>query len=217
MSRDRHVQDSTDEHSSDSPHGSCCVDEQPSVLDATPSVRLELPPIVTGPIPPISVPEFPAIPPLSTIKSIAGSGCTCGFDCTCPGCIEHRTPRHAEKHHKDCSEGCGHCVDRTAGIELPGQDASSYGGTLVDSFFARAAALPNPPPNRRSELDPGDITVYPCELFLGSSTEADGRGVAFGLVKIPKLCCRGQCSCPAGGCQCGPSCDGCDGTPSWCV
>lgn len=210
MFRDLPAQNSASKHTSDPPPVSCCADERPSVLDAAPSAHLELPPILVGPIPSTSLPEFPTIPPLSTITSIAGSGCTCGFNCTCPGCVEHRTARYAEKHHKDCREGCNHCVDRTAGIELPGQDTSSRDGSLVDIFFARAAALPNPPSNRRSELDPGHITVYPCELFSGPSTEADGRGVAFGLVKIPKLeCCHGQCSCPADGCQCGQSCDGC--------
>ncbi|KAF8446355.1 copper fist DNA binding domain-containing protein [Boletus edulis BED1] len=205
MSCGRPAQDSTSEHSSDPPTPSCCPDEllRP---DAVTSTCLELPPILE-PVLSTSVPEFP-IPPLSTIKSIAGSGCTCGFNCTCPGCIEHRTLRHTEKHHKDCDEGCNHCVDRTAGIELPDQDASSRDVSLVDAFFARAAALPNPPFNRRTELDPGDITVYPCELF-GSSTETDERGVAFGLVKVPRLeCCRGQCHCPADGCQCGQSCSG---------
>ena len=213
MFRDRPMQDSASEHSSDPPPAPCCAEER---ADIVPSARLELPPILLGPILSASVPEFPIIPPLSTIKSTAKSGCTCSFNCTCPGCVEHRTLRHVEKHHKDCGEGCGHCVDRTAGIELPSQDTSSHDGNLVDTFFARAAALPNPPPNRRTELDPGDITMYPCDLFLGSSTEADERGVAFGLVKVPKLeCCRGQCGCPPGGCQCGQFCGGCcDGTLS---
>lgn len=214
MFRDRPMQASASEHSSDPPLGSCCADERLSVPDTVPA-RLELPPIL-GPILSASVPDFPTIPPPSTIKPTTRSGCTCSFSCTCPGCVEHRTLRHVEKHHKDCSEGCGHCVDRTSGIELPDQDTSGHDGTLVDNFFTRAAALPNPPSNRRTELDPGDITVYPYDLFSGSSTEADERGVAFGLVKVPKLeCCRGQCGCPAGGCQCGQSCGGgCDGTPS---
>lgn len=215
MFRGRPVQDSTSEHTSDPPPVSCCTDELPSALDTVPSARLELPPILLEPILPVSVPDFPIIPPLSTIKSIAGSGCTCGFNCTCPGCVEHRTLRYAEKHHKDCSEGCSHCVDHTAGIGLPHQDTSSHDRNPMDAFFARAAALPNPPSNRRTELDPGDITVYPWELFSGSSTRADERDVAFGLVKVPRLeCCRGQCGCPASGCQCGQSCRGCcDGTP----
>lgn len=214
MFRGQPLQDSAFEHSSDPPPESCCGDERPNVPDIT-SARLELPPILLEPIPPASVPDFPTIPPLSTIKSIAGSGCTCGFNCTCPGCVEHRTSRHAETHHKDCREGCNHCVDRTAGIELPDQSTPSLDGSLVDAFFARAAALPNPPPNRRTELDPRDVTVYPSELFSASSVEADERGVAFGLVKLPKLeCCRGQCGCPVDGCPCAQSCSGCCGTPS---
>lgn len=208
MFRCRPVQESAAKHSSDPPPGPCCADEQPSGSHV-PSARLELPPIVAGPISSASVPDFPTIPPLSTIKSIAGSGCTCGFNCTCPGCVEHRTLRYAEKHHKDCSEGCGHCVDQTAGIELPGQDTSAHGGNLVDIFFARAATLPNPPLNRRTELDSRDITV-PYERLAGSSTETDGRDVAIGPVKVPNLeSCRGQCGCLADVSQCGQSRGGC--------
>lgn len=186
MFRDRPVEDSAAKHYSDPPLGFCYADERSSGSPLVPSASLELPPILAGPIPAASVPNFPTIPPLSTIKSIAGSGCTCGFKCTCPGCVEHRTLRYAEKHHKDCSEGCSHCVDQTAGIELPDQNASPHCGNLVDIFFARAAALPNPPLNRRTELDPpaGDITAYPCERCAGSSTEADGRDV---VIRVPKV------------------------------
>ncbi|KAG9314715.1 hypothetical protein JVU11DRAFT_5524 [Chiua virens] len=215
MSRDRPLQDSISEHSSDPPAESCCGGGRPSMAlpDALPAARFELPPILVGPSPSSSIPDFPTIPPLSTIKSIAGSGCTCGLNCTCPGCVEHRTIRHVEKHHKDCSEGCTHCVDHTAGIELPGQDSSTNqaGSSLVDAFFARAAALPNPPLNRRTELGPGDVTVYSHERFGGP--DADGRGPSvFGLAQAPKLtCCRGNCGCPTDRCQCGRSYGGCCG------
>ncbi|KAF9234975.1 hypothetical protein BU15DRAFT_65271 [Melanogaster broomeanus] len=168
----------------------------------TPPQHLELPPILPGSISSSgTVPYFSVIPPLSTIKSIAGSGCTCGFRCMCPGCIEHRGPEHAQADHKDCSDGCAHCVDHTGGVELPGQDTSVGGGSLVEMFFARAASLPNPPLNRRMGMDPGDVTVYPSDLFSGSSMETDDRSAAFGLVNIPKLeCCRGQCGCASEGC-----------------
>ena len=58
-----------------------------------------LPPILSvpfsDPTTPPPPPVFPAIPPLSSIVELAGSGCTCGFDCNCPGCTEHRGPEHA--------------------------------------------------------------------------------------------------------------------------
>ncbi|KAF9229737.1 copper-fist-domain-containing protein [Gyrodon lividus] len=189
----------------DSPSRSC-MNEGPAVNIAMPPQHLELPPILAGSATsPGTVPDFPVIPPLSTIKSIAGSGCTCGLRCTCPGCIEHRGLEHAQKDHKDCSDGCGHCVDHTAGIGLPGEDTSS-GGSLVDIISAYTASLPNPPHNRRMSMNPGDVTGYPSELFLCSANETDERGAAFGLVRIPKLqCCRGQCDCPSDGCQCGRS------------
>ncbi|KAF8845483.1 copper-fist-domain-containing protein [Paxillus ammoniavirescens] len=188
------MQKSTSPRSMDRPSGSySCIDERPSVHVTTPPQHLELPPILAGSTFSGTIPDFPVIPPLSTIKSIAGSGCTCGFRCTCPGCIEHRGLEHAEKDHKDCTEGCGHCVDHTTGIELPSQDTSSWGGNLVDTVFAHTAPLPNPPHDRRAVMNPGDVAVYPNELFSGSSSDTDERGAAFGLMRIPKLeCYRGQ-------------------------
>ncbi|CAL1697351.1 unnamed protein product [Somion occarium] len=120
------------------------------------------------------VPNFPSIPPLSSIAALAGSGCCCGFRCTCPGCVEHRGPEHASKDHEDCPDGCATCVDYEGGIELPavhshhstsasssgshdslesrtglgttGVGIGSSGTNFVDSFFARAAAsVPLPP------------------------------------------------------------------------
>lgn len=176
-----------------------------------------------------SVPTFPSIPPLSAITSIAGSGCTCGLHCACPGCVEHRGKDHASTSRTDCvSGGCTTCVDWSHGVELPSattaqSSAITAGHTqsIVDQFFARAAALPPPPRNRTRylglEIDPANITVYPSDLFAvgssGSGTEGgldkEGREAVFGLVKVPKLeCCGGRCSCPEGGCLCGKSCDG---------
>ncbi|KAK2461735.1 hypothetical protein APHAL10511_006198 [Amanita phalloides] len=83
--------------------------------DITPG--LQLPPIQNSPHGPShpSAPDFPIIPPLSTFASLAGSGCTCGLRCACPGCIEHRGPENTLPDHKDCVDGCGSCVDeRTA-------------------------------------------------------------------------------------------------------
>lgn len=156
--------------------------------------------------PALAIPNFETMPPMSMITSLAGSGCTCGLQCACPGCVEHRGPEHASKERKNCADGCGTCVDHAAGIAMPG--TSSSAPNILDRFFARAAALPAPPTNRRMggvDLDPMNITVYPDAAFSASD-----RAVAFGLVTIPKLeCCGGRCACPAGQCGCGQSCNGC--------
>ncbi|KDR85229.1 hypothetical protein GALMADRAFT_233958 [Galerina marginata CBS 339.88] len=135
-----------------------------------------------------AMPEFPSMPSMSEITSLAGSGCTCGVQCSCPGCVEHRGQMHANGDHKDCAEGCGTCVDPTIEHrDLPNLPGSSIqtpsGSSFLDRFFARAAALP-PPPGSKS--------------------------FTFGLVNLPKLeCCGGQCNCPAGHCTCRASCGGC--------
>ncbi|KAG1738598.1 copper fist DNA binding domain-containing protein [Suillus paluster] len=190
---------------------SCCSkDARPTEVNTIiPSTRFDLPPVhiytpvLTTSSSSMTVPDFPVIPPFSAFKSIAGSGCTCGLRCSCPGCKEHRGPVHASK---DCADGCTHCVDHSAGVELPTLEQGAGGNSMVDQFFARAASLPIPPVNRKVgvEFDPTDVTIYPVDLFT------EERGAAFGLVTVPKLeCCGGRCGCPYGGCGCGQSCDGC--------
>ncbi len=167
--------------------------------------------------PALPPPEFPAIPPLNAVASLAGTGCTCGFDCTCPGCVEHRGPQHAEKHSHNCPDGCNTCVDHSLIMELP--KSTTYGTipatpsvpSFMEAFLARAAALPLPPSQRAStiNLDPTNVTVYPTSLFDGKN-KLDERGPAFGLVQLPKLeCCAGRCGCPGDSCGCGTACDGC--------
>lgn len=167
----------------------------------------DLPPIYLDVAPASTplIPTFPTMPPLSTIASLAGSGCTCGVQCACPGCLEHRGAEHASKDRKDCANGCGTCVDHSIGIALPN---SEPGTNYLDKFFARAAALPAPPANRKMgvgmDLDPMNVTVYP-----DAARDAGERGVAFGLVNLPKLeCCSGRCECPNGTCGCGKFCSG---------
>lgn len=134
-----------------------------------------------------ALPEFPTMPPISAIQSLAGSGCTCGLECACPGCAVHRGPEHASSsNHQECGDGaCSDCVDSHAGIALPGYDdaATQSTNSILDRFFARAAALPAPPSHRK-----GNTTT----------------------ISLPKLeCCGGQCGCPDGGCACGTNCGGC--------
>ncbi|KAF8213738.1 hypothetical protein K438DRAFT_1804564 [Mycena galopus ATCC 62051] len=191
------------------------------------------------PSPTMSIPIFALMPPMSTLTSLAGSGCTCGLECACPGCVEHRGPEHADRDRPSCADGCGTCVDARAGVALPGfgfdsspfspssfsfdfnsassnynlDNAGSNAGasssssaststaltnSIIDQFLARAAALPAPPTYRNRtagvNIDPMNVAVY-------SGTEQ---------VNLPKLeCCGGQCSCPAGSCDCRQSCNGC--------
>lgn len=153
---------------------------------------------------PRPMPDFPTMtmPPMSEITSLAGSGCTCGIECGCPGCVEHRGPTQANEEHQDCADGCGTCIDESMGTALPGVNNNQpSGSSFLDRFFARAAALPPPPPNRRMDFDPMDTTV-----FSPTSWQAD----PFGAVNLPKLeCCGGQCNCPTGQCSCRTSCAGC--------
>ena len=146
----------------------------------------------------IVVPTFPTMPP---ITSHARSGCTCGFQCRCPGCVLHRGREHASKDHSECAHGCGTCIDYEGGISLPSTSSSTSGSSndinIVDRFFSLAAALPLPPTNRQMgvRLDPMSlVSLYP-------------EGV--GQVNLPKLkCCGGRCECPGGRCGCGETCDG---------
>jgi hypothetical protein len=175
------------------------------------------------------VPDFSSIPPISIMTSLAGSGCTCGLYCACPGCVEHRGEEHASKIRVDCADGCGTCVDWQAGIGLPATAQLTGGSSksIVNQFLERAAALPLPPRNRNRytglKIDPMNVQVYPANLFspnlTGNSSptaiqsagtfDVEEREAAFGLVKVPKLeCCGGRCACPEDGCGCGKSCDG---------
>ncbi|KAL4260975.1 Copper-fist domain-containing protein [Pleurotus pulmonarius] len=141
--------------------------------------RLELPPIVS-PLP--STPFPPSLPSFPTMPPLSAVASLAGSGC------------------------CNHCVDPTL-VALPGSSTSSS-KSIIDQFFARAASLPQPPSSRRlggsATLDPMNTTVYPS-----TAHGTDERGVAFGLVNLPKLeCCGGNCGCPNGLCGCGQACNG---------
>jgi len=184
----------------------------------------ELPPILNmnfaaqnfSPARDISVPNYPMIPPISAIASLAGTGCNCGLHCACPGCVKHRGDQYASKDFDNCDDGCGTCVDHEGEPELPimGQperSGSSAPTSFIDAFFARAATLPLPPNARTSSLDATNVTIYPSTVFTGAPREREERGAAFGLVALPPLkCgCSGGCGCPEGQCTCGDGCSGC--------
>ncbi|TRM62881.1 hypothetical protein BD626DRAFT_496874 [Schizophyllum amplum] len=189
------------------PAGSCCA----STSSKTPTTTYP-----SSPTPNLSLSPGPTLPPLlldsadlnafnlptafdlphfTTFTSLAGSGCTCGVDCVCPGCSQHRGAEHVTHTHEDCADGnCPHCVteggegDRLFAASGLGGFGGGYGGgndadennDPLARFFARAALLPLPP------------------------VRAGER------VELPKLeCCGGNCGCPNGTCGCGQACNGC--------
>lgn len=215
--------------SSSRPRGSCCCSggharskrgrQSPSPIPPRKQLRgPNLPPIrqpsVEAEVPSPPLPQFSDIPPLSSVASIAGSGCSCGLTCTCPGCVEHRGAAFVSKDFRDCKDGCGTCVDESLReLPIPGASNPAAGpSSFIDAFFAQAASLPLPPTQRaqRINLDPTNVTVYPSGLFSAESKDRGERGAAFGLVKLPKLsCCAGRCGCPGDSCGCGTGCQGC--------
>lgn len=151
--------------------------------------------------------------------SVADS-CCCGDRCECAGCAQHGISDLASvdepsadiqmqrQHLAKCGPKCSTCIDYDGGNELlwPGQSRAT--SSFIDQFLARAAAMPPPAKTRSGALDPTNTVVYPRGLFSGGGSEA--RGLAFGLVNVPKLeCCGGRCSCPEGNCECGDVCGGC--------
>jgi len=144
-----------------------------------------------------------SLPRLETISSIAGSGCSCGVTCECPGCEEHhveRTPSHSGSHE---AHNCAGCVDNLHGVELPASDAF-WNDSPSSAFLTMAARLPAPQTLKPSQLNPHDVRVFPM-----SPGRSHIQQKAFGLVQVPKLqCCAGNCGC-TDQCGCGELCGGC--------
>ncbi|KAL1667236.1 hypothetical protein GGF50DRAFT_98342 [Schizophyllum commune] len=170
-----------------------------------------LAPSTATPYPFPDLPQF-TLPHFTTLTSLAGSGCTCGVDCTCPGCSEHRGAEHVTHTHADCKEGnCIHCVDgdmagRAGALE---NDAFGFGGS---SMFGRDGPL-------------GFGSNDSAGLFGNAAATNDALAKFFAQaallplppnrsgqrVELPKLeCCGGNCGCPDGRCGCGQTCDGCE-------
>ena len=230
-----------------SPSSHSCAKERSKNRSVETHRGPELPPLllVSGEkddVASVHVPRFStavSIPPMKSVISLAGTGCSCGFTCACPGCIEHRvpSPNLLTNHHpgdtslpqelKDCADGCGSCVDSQRVTELYPDSQSSTTGfagpsqSMMEEFLARAASLPAPPRNRVVNLDPTNTAVFPLDMFpkekqislITEHTEMMGKEqvrLAWGLVSVPKLdCCEGQCGCPDDECGCGTSCQGC--------
>lgn len=186
-----------------SPSGSVNVSRKRPKITQVPSTQgPDLPPI----IPPYSAissepQDFESMPPMSTITSqLSGSVSTrYNLPWSYADSLEYR---RRDPTLSECRDACRTCSEHRLGA--PGVCDSRSIGNVLGRFFACAAALPAPPPNRRTELDPMDVTVYPD---VARDVGGD-MGLRFGLVNLPKLqCCGGRCQC-AGACNCGKDCNG---------
>jgi hypothetical protein len=113
---------------------------------------------------------FPIMPPMARVLNFSGSGCTCGPQCTCVGCPEHRGPENVPNGR---GYTCGDCVDHSGGIELP---LTSHAGgasrsSVVDQFFARGGPLPFLPQNQSIRHDVGD------QMHRSVAINSDGERV----------------------------------------
>jgi hypothetical protein len=161
--RNKQISDLEDEI----PKSSCC-----SAKKASSAAAPTLPPLSLfgshATFTPAPLPKVPLLAPSSSapvltsayVESVAASGCCCGFQCSCPGCTEHRGTNHAEPGHGDCASGdCPTCVDHQSGLGLQvpvplppfnfaAAAASSVpapSATAIDALFAR------PPPSRPAQ------------------------------------------------------------------
>ena len=146
----------------------------------------------SSPFPP-SIPDFPSMPSMSEISLLAGSGCTCGVLCACPGCDEHNSVADTGKR---CGDGCGACIDPSIEVALPHATQAKEGTNFLDRFFAQAAALPPPPAHRKMntyDLDPMNTRIF--------SHSSSSQPLDFGVVNLPKLKCDGRCDRSLGECR----------------
>ncbi|KAF9780539.1 hypothetical protein BJ322DRAFT_1083595, partial [Thelephora terrestris] len=207
---------------------SCCASKHPpNTTKDTGRIRgPDLPRLLLDPehtfssrrdAPPLTTPT--SIPSIKSVVLLAGTGCSCGFECACPGCVEHRVPSSSTETQespnlRSCSDDCPHCVDRLGGVALPEPDSLSQRPSIIESFLNRMPSLPQK--NRSAHIDPTNVTVFPAGLFSvdlggpGNGEQQEKARSAWGLVDIPRLeYCGGACGCPDGRCGCGNSCAGC--------
>lgn len=120
-------------------------------------------------LPPLVFPEVPGptpvVPPFSTFTTLAGTGCTCGLTCQCPGCPTHHSRPGADSRNAEAQD-CMTCVDPTLHvIDRNGSRGSYMESPVLEKFLAIAQRIPPPP-------------------------IAGGKPV-----ELPKLCCGGSCAC----------------------
>lgn len=175
------------------------------------SLRPDLAPLRLSPSSslPVAMPDFPSMPSMKVISSLAGSGCTCGVRCACPGCVEHDAENGSGKRN-NCGEGCGACIDHSIEVALPDVTPSQAKEStrFLDRFFARAAALPPPPAHRR--MSSHSLDLMNTDVYVSPSKPPGSQPFTFGVISLPKLeCCGGRCACPPGECTCRATCAGC--------
>ena len=120
-------------------------------------------------LPPLVFPEVPGatpvVPPFSTFTTLAGSGCTCGLTCQCPGCPTHHSRPDVDSRNAQAQD-CMTCIDPTLDvIDRSGSRGSYLESPVLEKFLAIAQRIPPPP-------------------------IAGGKPV-----ELPKLCCGGSCGC----------------------
>ena len=175
--------------SSSGTHDHACPSRSRRSSDATsptstPTPILDLPPLVFPEVPGTT----PVVPPFSTFTTLAGTGCTCGLTCQCPGCPTHHSRPGVDSGNAQ-EQDCMTCVDPTLHvIDRSGSRGSYMESPILEKFFAIAQRVPPPP------------TV-------------GGRPV-----ELPKLCCGGSCVCGgACGCSrdCTGCCGFNEGNGTW--
>jgi hypothetical protein len=120
-------------------------------------------------LPPLVFPEVPGptpvVPPFSTFTTLAGTGCTCGLTCQCPGCPTHHSRPGVDSRNAQAQD-CMSCVDPTLRVIDQNDSRGSYlESPVLEKFLAIAQRVPPPP-------------------------TAGGKPV-----ELPKLCCGGSCAC----------------------
>ena len=107
---------------------------------STPTPVLDLPPLI---FPEISGPT-PVVPPFSTFTTLAGTGCTCGLTCQCPGCPTHHSRPGIDSRNAQ-AEDCMTCVDPTLHVIDQSDRVSYIESPVLEKFFAIAQRVPPPP------------------------------------------------------------------------
>jgi hypothetical protein len=157
-------------------HASPSRSRRPSEIATSPTSTpvLDLPPLLFPEVPG----PTPVVPPFSTFNTLAGSGCTCGLTCQCPGCATHNSRPGVDSGN---AQDCTNCVDPTLHVI----DRNSGWGFYMESpvlerFFADAERVPLPP-------TAGGKPVELPKLCCGGSC---GCGGACGCNGDCNGCCR---------------------------
>jgi hypothetical protein len=134
---------------------------------------LDLPPLVFPEVPG----PTPVVPPFSTFTTLAGSGCTCGLSCQCPGCRTHHPRPGVDLRN---AEDCTTCVDPTLHVIDQSSRSSFMESPISKKFLAVAERMPPPP------IAGGKPVELP-KLCCGGSC---GCGGACGYSGDCNGCCR---------------------------